>query len=327
MYQKNRCHANFFSLKIAVWIFLFSLILPVTAAEEEGLSYEVIIDPQHEDADSFSQGLAAVKKDGKWGYIDMEDSTVIPFQFDYAFSFSEGLAVVGTLGEYPTYDGATAPVYFWSVLEFSEEAYTRPFNQGLSPLAKYDVEREDFVFGFIDKNGKTVIPFEYDALGTFLEGLAFACKDGKYGVIDTQNNVVAPFEYTRITSYSNGLAVAVKDGRAFCIDRYGKEVPGSDTISQESYFPAGLESSLTMTPDEIITVIENGKYGFVRIGYTQPLPQEGEMADWAYEEVIQAIQHDLVPSDLQNQYYANITRGDFATEVQKATHRSRLFAD
>lgn len=201
MYQKNRCHANFFSLKIAVWIFLFSLILPVTAAEEEGLSYEVIIDPQYEDADSFSQGLAAVKK------------------------------------------------------------------------------------------------------------------DGKYGVIDTQNNVVIPFEYTRITSYSNGLAVAVKDGRAFCIDRYGKEVPGSDTISQESYFPAGLESSLTMTPDEIITVIENGKYGFARIGYTQPLPQEGEMADWAYEEVIQATQHDLVPSDLQNQYYANITRGDFATIV------------
>ena len=249
-----------FLSKLRYGFFLFSLILPVTAAEEEGLSYEVIIDPQYEDA----------------------------------FSFSEGLAVVGTLGEYPTYDGATAPVYFWSVL---------------------------------DKQGKTVIPFEYDALGTFLEGLAFACKDGKYGVIDTQNNVVIPFEYTRITSYSNGLAVAVKDGRAFCVDRYGKEVPGSDTISQESYFPAGLESSLTMTPDEIITVIENGKYGFVRIGYTQPLPQEGEMADWAYEEVIQAIQHDLVPSDLQNQYYANITRGDFATEVQEATHRSRLFAD
>lgn len=40
------------------------------------------------------------------------------------------------------------------VLEFSEEAYTRPFNQGLSPLAKYDVEHEDFVFGFIDKNAK-----------------------------------------------------------------------------------------------------------------------------------------------------------------------------
>lgn len=459
--KKHKRSRAAISLFLAVCT-LFSLILPVTAAEEEGLSYEVIIDPQYEDAASFSQDLAAVKKNGKWGYIDTEGNTVIPFQFDYAFPFSEGLAVVGTLGEHPTYDGATAPVYFWSildkqgnvtpllykeegdteykqakefvdfldssakvyyhngyvvlgsimsvdnyapslvfdrtgkqvylgdywvgyclnegafavteamggnglhldesgkpVLEFSEEAYTRPFNQGLSPLSKYDVEREGFVFGFIDKNGKTVIPFqyqdfyirgiyttyqifcdgiasvknlngkwggidkqgktvipfEYDALGTFLEGLAFACKDGKYGVIDTQNNVVVPFEYTRITSYSDGLAVAVKDGRAFCIDRYGKEVPGSNTISQESYFPAGLESSLTMTPDEIITVIENGKYGFARIGYTQPLPQEGEMADWAYEEVTQAIQHGLVPSDLQNQYYANITRGDFATIV------------
>ena len=342
MYQKNRCHANFFSLKIAVWIFLFSLILPVTAAEEEGLSYEVIIDPQHEDADSFSQGLAAVKKDGKWGYIDMEDSTVIPFQFDSAPSLvfdRTGKQVY--LGDYWVccclHEGTFAATEAMGgnglyldesgkpVLEFSEEAYTRPFNQGLSPLAKYDVEREDFVFGFIDKNGKTVIPFQYQdfyvrgfytTYQIFCDGIASVKNlNGKWGGIDTQNNVVVPFEYTRITSYSNGLAVAVKDGRAFCIDRYGKEVPGSDTISQESYFPAGLESSLTMTPDEIITVIENGKYGFARIGYTPPLPQEGEMADWAYEEVIQAIQHDLVPSDLQNQYYANITRGDFATIV------------
>lgn len=142
MYQKNRCHANFFSLKIAVWIFLFSLILPVTAAEEEGLSYEVIIDPQYEDADSFSQGLAAVKKDGKWGYSDMEGNTVIPFQFDYAPSLvfdrtgkqvylgdywvgcclNEGtFAATEAMGGNGLYlDESGKPV-----LEFSQEAYTR----------------------------------------------------------------------------------------------------------------------------------------------------------------------------------------------------------
>ena len=114
--KKHKRSRTAISLFLAVCT-LFSLILPVTAAEEEGLSYEVIIDPQYEDAGSFSQDLAAVKKDGKWGYIDMEGNTVIPFQFDYAFPFSEGLAVVGTLGEHPTYDGATAPVYFWSILD------------------------------------------------------------------------------------------------------------------------------------------------------------------------------------------------------------------
>ena len=86
--KKHKRSRTAISLFLAVCT-LFSLILPVTAAEEEGLSYEVIIDPQYEDADSFSQDLAAVKKNGKWGYIDTEGNTVIPFQFDYAFPFSE----------------------------------------------------------------------------------------------------------------------------------------------------------------------------------------------------------------------------------------------
>ena len=64
--------------------------------------------------------------------------------------------------------------------------------------------------------------------------------------------------------------------------------------------------------DRIITVIENGKYGFARIGYTQPLPQEGEMADWAYEEVTQAIQHGLVPSDLPVSY-THLKKGRLAS--------------
>ena len=130
MYQKNRCHANFFSLKIAVWIFLFSLILPVTAAEEEGLSYEVIIDPQYEDADSFSQGLAAV----------------------------------GTLGEYPTYDGATAPVYFWSVLDKQGNVTPLLYNEEGDTEYK---QAKEFV-DFLDSSAKVYYHNGYVVLGSIM---------------------------------------------------------------------------------------------------------------------------------------------------------------
>jgi hypothetical protein len=42
----------------------------------------------------FSEGLAAVKIDGKWGYIDTAGTLVIPAQYKKAQPFSEGLAAV-----------------------------------------------------------------------------------------------------------------------------------------------------------------------------------------------------------------------------------------
>ena len=79
-----------------------------TAPERGTLTYTQHIAPQYEDAGPFSEGLAPVKKGGKWGYIDEDGKTVIPFQYDLAFPFSEGKAVVATLGtagdEYYTYE-------------------------------------------------------------------------------------------------------------------------------------------------------------------------------------------------------------------------------
>lgn len=53
-----------------------------------------IIPPIYEDADHFLEGLAKVKKDGKWGYIDETGKVVIPFEFDEAGRFHNGHAKV-----------------------------------------------------------------------------------------------------------------------------------------------------------------------------------------------------------------------------------------
>lgn len=47
-----------------------------------------------EDAGDFHEGLAAVRVDGRWGYVDRNLTTVIPPQFEGADAFSEGLAAV-----------------------------------------------------------------------------------------------------------------------------------------------------------------------------------------------------------------------------------------
>lgn len=46
------------------------------------------------DNSGFSEGLACVCKDGKWGYIDTKGNEVIEFKYSYADNFSGGLAAV-----------------------------------------------------------------------------------------------------------------------------------------------------------------------------------------------------------------------------------------
>ena len=67
------------------------------APERGVLPYSEFIAPKYEDASAFYEGLAAVKQNGKWGYIDETGKTVIPFQYDLALQFSEGKAVVADL--------------------------------------------------------------------------------------------------------------------------------------------------------------------------------------------------------------------------------------
>jgi hypothetical protein len=50
--------------------------------------------PQYDDIGNFFAGMAPVKKDGKWGYIDTTGKIVIPLQYAGAMTFSEGLAYV-----------------------------------------------------------------------------------------------------------------------------------------------------------------------------------------------------------------------------------------
>ena len=56
-----------------------------------------ILDPIFENAKDFSEGLAAVRIDGLWGYIDISGEIVISPQFQNAGAFDQGLAIAGTV--------------------------------------------------------------------------------------------------------------------------------------------------------------------------------------------------------------------------------------
>lgn len=51
-----------------------------------------VIEPQYEDASVIREGLWAVKKGGKWGFVDLFNKCRIPFEYESVSDFSHGYA-------------------------------------------------------------------------------------------------------------------------------------------------------------------------------------------------------------------------------------------
>lgn len=76
--------------------------------------------------------------------------------------------------------------------------------------------------GFIDRNGKQITKLEFDAVSNFSQGFSIVLKGGKYGVIDKNGKCVIPCEYEFIGPFSHGYALAKKNDKYGYFDKTGK---------------------------------------------------------------------------------------------------------
>lgn len=105
----------------------------------------------YENAMDFSNKLAAVKKDGKWGYINASGVTVIPFE----------------------YDSCAAADCMKTDCAFG-------FDSGLAPVCKGGK------FGVINSDGETVVDFAFDAILQGKNGVYIASQGGKWGILTVE---------------------------------------------------------------------------------------------------------------------------------------------
>jgi hypothetical protein len=133
----------------------------------------------------FHEGLAAVSSSegfSPWGYIDRSGKMVVEKQYSFADDFSEGLAGVvvnrkfgfinqnGEMVIPPRFIPRRGPYSYSGVVATSR------FSEGLAPVAtelKYGL---DGVYGYIDRKGDFVIPPQFHAAQIFSEGLALVVK-------------------------------------------------------------------------------------------------------------------------------------------------------
>lgn len=204
----------------------------------------IVIKAKYDDANPFSEGLAAVNigavlkhefprdylDGGKWGFVDVSGKLVIPAEFEYVelHGFRDGLALVqqGKEDEYAYIDKDGRPAFNLEYKSNDPERFIASawhFSEGLAPVS---TSGNPGFTGFIDRTGKFVIEPRFIA-GQFSEGLCPFTVDGKSGYMDKRATAVIQPQFEVAELFSEGLAAAGKEEQLSYIDKRGRVViPG-----------------------------------------------------------------------------------------------------
>lgn len=267
-FHQNTAEGRFYGLINANGDVVAEPIFVEIASFSEGLAYvrvkeekvvkagyidtsgKIVIEAKYQSSNDksrdFSEGLASVRIDGEFGYINKKGELVIAPQYAKTHPFNEGYAVVEPIfGERIIID-QSANVILDPVSVYKKNAYqiskgetvnidervkngiiTMYVHRYNHPTRSTVVNMNgDFLFslkpyilhemsegliryrtndwknkGYINKNGKTVIPFDYSSATDFKNGHA-KVKDKNtkmYGIIDLNGNYVVPPEYDYIS--------------------------------------------------------------------------------------------------------------------------------
>ena len=176
-----------------------------------------VIQPTFDAAYSFSEGLAPVKIDGKWGYVDKTGRLAISPRYESAPSaFSEGYAVVPVEGGEQFID-STGTV---AIEEVFDSAW--PFMNGLAFVRRRG--RKKWIV--ICRNGQPAWHRQFDGCGGQFspDGLSVIKIGKRWGVVNRDGKIITEPQFLYALSYREGLAcvqVRAEKGWGY-IDRNGE---------------------------------------------------------------------------------------------------------
>jgi hypothetical protein len=127
--------------------------------------------------EDFSEGLAAVKQDDLWGYINQEGQWILKPQFVEAGDFIGGQMPVLTPNG-------------WRLCDKNGTFVSKQYVQlesascGLSRFFQHEK------WGFINQKGIEIIPAKFDEISDFCQGYAIGIHEGQFIVINTKGEFV-----------------------------------------------------------------------------------------------------------------------------------------
>ncbi len=217
------------------------------------------------------EGYAVIKKNGLYGFVNHNNQIIIDCSFCYAEPFSEGSTIVKTSGKigchyqskYYKYSSRTEQIEdgTWGLVNLQGELIAdgyediKGFKEGLAAAKK------DGKWGYIDKQGRAVIPFIFAKAKSFSDGLAAVAFNSRYGYIDRHNKTIIPFKYIEADDFYEGLASVETSN-----DGYG-EISKDGIVVEWKKTPSNHERDDYDYEGDTWDAMTDGQYGDMPDGF------------------------------------------------------------
>ena len=148
-----------------------------------------------------SEGLRAIMKDGKYGFIDDAGRLRIANRYEEVKPFRDGRAAIRIRGR-------------WGFIDRQEKLVVQPvYDQVENFHNGRAIVKRDGLSGLIDANGRILLPVRYDAItvNTFNR---FMLRQGQaHGIADESGRIIINPRYDEVTDPGNGYIIVSRDGK------------------------------------------------------------------------------------------------------------------
>ncbi len=162
------------------------------------------------------EGRVMVERGGKQGFLDRKGNEVIKCIYDEVSPFRKGRAMVRLGDKYGIIDTAGN-----IVLPIEYENKT-PHGRKYVFLDSLALVEKDGKLGYVDLDGKLVVPMYFTEAFHFTEGLAAAKYNGQWGYINLKGDIYMPFIFQIASPFRWGRAEVVYNGNVSEVDKNGK---------------------------------------------------------------------------------------------------------
>jgi len=180
-----------------------------------------IVSPQFEFVDDggwvcsrehfFYNDVAIVKKDGLYGYIDMQGKLITPIQYEEAERI-DGFARVKRNG-------------LWGYIDRHGKEIVKPQYEEVNHINdQLFVIKRGGVYGVINTLGKEIVKPQYEKVDHFNNQLFLVRQGGLYGLINTLGKEIVEPKYEEVWYIRDDVARVKRDGLYGYIDRQGNEI-------------------------------------------------------------------------------------------------------
>ncbi|MDP4170803.1 MAG: WG repeat-containing protein, partial [Bacillota bacterium] len=179
---------------------------------------------------------ASVKEVGgvRWGYINAKGRSILPAIYDHAGDFQEnGLAIVRMMNHdgvidsngyfivkpkyetiNPFFEGRATVIdhgRFKAIDEMGTEitrksySFIGDYKEGRARAAITNAQG-NYVYGYLNRWGKEVIPLEFESGNDFIEGKAIVkFKKGEFGLINLTGKMLYSYTYSNVDHFGDGM--------------------------------------------------------------------------------------------------------------------------